>query len=39
LRKVVNGAADTLWCIGNVEITRTKKGHTRPRRILTCLGA
>ena len=36
--KTVNGAPDTLWCIGNVEIMRTKGGHTRSRRTLTCLG-
>ena len=36
--KTVNGAADTFWCIGNVEVTRTKKGHTHSRRNLTCLG-
>jgi hypothetical protein len=37
--KTVDGVAHTLWCIGNVEVTRTKKGHTRSRRTLTCVGA
>jgi hypothetical protein len=36
--KTVNGAPDTFWCIGNVEVMRTEKGHTRSRRNLTCFG-
>ncbi|HET8823060.1 MAG TPA: hypothetical protein VFM57_16090 [Thermoleophilaceae bacterium] len=36
--KTANGAADTFWCIGNVEVTRSEKGHTRSRRNLTCFG-
>ena len=36
--KTVNGAADTFWCIGNVEVTHTRRGHTSSRRNLTCFG-
>lgn len=35
----VNGEAGTLWCIGNVEVRRTKKDHTRVLHDLTCVGS
>jgi hypothetical protein len=34
----VNGEAGLLWCVGNVEVRRTKKDHTRVLRDLTCVG-
>jgi hypothetical protein len=36
--KTVNGKADTLWCLGTVEVMRSKT-HTRVRRGLTCVGS
>jgi len=36
--KTVNGEADTVWCLGSADITRTKNGQTRVLRTLTCVG-
>jgi hypothetical protein len=32
----VNGEARTLWCVGNVEVVRTKSGRARVAGNLTC---
>jgi hypothetical protein len=32
----VNGETRTLWCVGNVEVVRTKNGSTRVAANLTC---
>ena len=37
--KTVNGEAGTLWCLGSVEVRRTKNDHTRVLRDLTCAGS
>jgi hypothetical protein len=36
--KTVNGEPGTVWCVGNVEVRRTKNGHARILRDLTCVG-
>jgi hypothetical protein len=37
--KTVNGEAGMLWCLGSVEVRRTKNDRTRVLRYLTCAGA
>ena len=32
----VNGVAQTLWCIGNIEVVRTRYGGARVNANLTC---
>jgi hypothetical protein len=33
-----NADTGTLWCVGNVEVGRTKHGRTRVAQELTCIG-